>query len=240
MTRRPRWLPLVAATAAFALFVSLGTWQLQRAGERAEEVEAIGAAEEQPPLPLPADDVIPALAWQFVALEGRFMPARQFLLDNRTLDGDTGFVVLTPFRLHDGRVVLVDRGWVVADGREPADSIQLPPAAESVTTVIGRLWLAESGFSIGPALADTGNGWPRTTTRVDYAALGDALGHELVPAIVRLEADLPWRLRARPVEPGFGPERHLGYAFQWYALAATVLIVTLALLFRMRRRRLHD
>lgn len=233
-------MPLVAATAAFALFASLGTWQVQRAAEREAEVDAIAAAEEQPPLPLPENDVIPALAWQFVAIEGQYRPERQFLLDNRTLDGETGFVVLTPFRLDDGRLVLVDRGWVPADGREPAGTIRLPAAAESVSTLVGRLWLAESGFSIGPALAATGNDWPRKTTRVDYKALGDALGDELVPAIVRLEADVPGRLRPRPVEPAFGPERHIGYAFQWYALAATVLIVTAALLVRTRRRRLHD
>lgn len=240
MTRRPRWLPHAAAAAAMALFAALGTWQLERAGERREEVAAIRSADGQVPLPLPANGVVPALAWQFVTLEGEFVPERQFLLDNRTLEGQPGFVVLTPFRLDDGRMILVDRGWVRAEGRQPAGSIRLPPAAEGLSIVTGRLWLAEAGLGLGPALAGASSAWPQVTTRVDYAALGDALGHKLVPAIVRVEADVPWRLRARPVEPAFGPERHLGYALQWYALAITVLIVTIVLLVRTQRRRLHD
>lgn len=235
MTRRPRWLPLLMSILAFSVFAALGNWQYQRAGEREAELAAIAAAEHQPPLPLPPAAAFEAVAWRFVQLEGRFLGERQFLLDNRTLDGEPGFGVLTPFALADGRVILVDRGWVPAEGRAPAQSIHLPAAAEDVGTVVGRLWRPEAGLAIGPALAPGGD-WPRTTTRVDYAALGDALGRSLEPGVVRIEEPAPWTLRPRAVQPRFGPERHLGYAFQWYALAATVLVVTGVLLLRSRRQ----
>lgn len=239
MNRRPRWLPLAAAVAAFVLFAGLGSWQLQRAGEREAALAAIEAAGTKRPLPLPATGELEALAWHHVRLEGRFLGERQFLLDNRTLAGEPGFAVLTPFALDDGRTILVDRGWVRADGRAPAGSVGLPASAREVDTIVGRLWQPEPGLALGPALAPADGDWPRTTTRVDYAALGDALGRQLVPAVVRIEEQVPWALRARPVEPRFGPERHVGYAVQWYALALTVVVVAVLLL-RGRSRREDD
>jgi len=227
--RRPRWLPLVAAASACALFAGLGTWQLQRAAEREAELAAIQAAEQRPAVDLPAGADLDALAWRSVRLEGRFLRRRQFLLDNRTLAGRPGFVVLTPFVLVDGRSILVDRGWVAADGREPARPIRLPAAGEQPREIEGRLWRPQAGFGLGPAIAEGATDWPRMTTRVDYAALGEALGRPLVPAVVRADGEADWMLQARPLEPRFRPERHLGYAFQWFALAATVVIVTLLL-----------
>lgn len=238
--RRPAWLPLLAAVACTLLFAGLGAWQLQRAGEKRALLAAIERGTDAPAVALPETSAaLAAHAWRRVRVHGRFLAGRQFLLDNRIHEGRAGFDVLTPLARPGGRAVLVDRGWVPAGPRrEPAAPVALETAG--TRTVTGRLWRPEAGIALGPALAPVAGGpaWPRLATRVDYAAMGRALGRELVPAVVRADGAAPWVLTPRPLAPAFGPARHYGYAVQWYALALTVVAVTLIL--QLRRGREDD
>ncbi|MDZ7788740.1 MAG: SURF1 family protein [Halofilum sp. (in: g-proteobacteria)] len=234
MNARPRWLPWIAAGLAIALFSGLGVWQLQRAAEKRAVIASL-ADNRQPVLErLPGTSAtLREAARREVRIQGRYEGERQFLLDNRILEGRPGFDVLTPLVLDDGRRVLVDRGWVAAGaGREPVESVRL--AFEERVTVEGRLWLPESGIALGAAVTP-GDDWPRLVTRVDFPALEEALGRELVPAVIRATGDAPWLFRPRDLQPRFGPMRHYGYAFQWFALALTVLAVACILEWRRRR-----
>lgn len=234
LSARPRWLPWIAAALAVTLFSGLGVWQLQRAAEKRAVIASLEdsrqpALERVPGTPAALRDA----ARREVRIQGRFEGKRQFLLDNRILEGRPGFDVLTPLLLDDGRRVLVDRGWVAAGpGREPVESVGL--AVDGPVTAQGRLWLPESGIALGAAVAP-GEGWPRLVTRIDFAALEQTLGRDLVPAVIRAKGDAPWLFRPRDLQPRFGPVRHYGYAFQWFALALTVLAVACILEWRRRR-----
>lgn len=234
--RRPAWLPLLAAALGILLFSTLGAWQLQRVEVRQEQLAAIERGGRASAIELPyAVKALAGAEYRRVQARGRFLSDRQFLLDNRTLDGRIGYDVITPLALDDGRTVLVDRGWVPAGPRrEPREPVALD--APAPVTVVGRLWRPEPGFALGPAVTAPSSGFPQTVARIDYEALAGELGRPLVPAVIRIEGGYPWALTPRPLEPPFGPERHYGYAFQWFALALTVLIVTLALQRRRWRR----
>lgn len=236
--RRPRWLPLFAAAAAIALFTGLGLWQVERAGEKQALLDKLDKVSGAPHDGLPSDEqALHRLEFDRIRLHGRFEAGQQYLLDNRILEGRAGYDVLVPLHLADGRTVLVDRGWVpLGPGRTPAEPVDLSESGRVVVT--GRVWLPDPGIDLGPALAPPGpSAWPRTATRVDFDAMGRALGQELVPAVIRAAGDAPWILRPRPMSPHFGPRRHYGYALQWFALALTVLIVTLWQTLRGRRER---
>ena len=232
--------PWLAAVLAVTLFSGLGLWQLERAADKRAMIAALEGASGSPAEALPGDAAaLRALAFRAVHIRGRFLE-RQFLLDNRLLEGRPGFDVLTPLVLSDGRVILVDRGWVPA-GPQRQPQGQLAPPSRQPVSVRGRLWLPQAGIGLGPALApveaDGGDRvWPRMATRVEFPALEAALGRELIPAVVRADGDAPWLYRPRPLRPAFGPMRHYGYAFQWFALALTVVIVSGVLL---RRRRIE-
>mgnify|MGYP006424562905 CR=1 FL=1 len=231
---RPGWLPWLAAALVTPQFSGLGVWQLQRAAEKQAVIASL-ADNRQPVLErLPGTlATLSKAVRRKVRIQGRYEGERQFLLDNRILEGRPGFDVLTPLVLDDGRRVLVDRGWVAAGaGREPVESARL--AVEERVTVRGRLWLPESGIALGAAVTP-GDDWPRLVTRVDFPALEEALGRELVPAVIRARGDAPWLFRPRDLQPRFGPMRHYGYAFQWFALALTVLAVACILEWRRRR-----
>ncbi len=234
--RRPGWLPLVAASIAFALFVGLGVWQLQRAAEKEQLLAAIERGARAAPIELPyADSALAGAEFHRVRAQGQFLGERQFLLDNRLLDGRVGYDVITPLVLADGRTVLVDRGWLPAGPRrEPQGDVALEMTGP--VTVTGRLWRPDPAVALGPAVAPSSGEWPRTVTRIDYQALGQELGRTLTPAVIRAERGAPWVLTPRPLEPRFGPERHYGYAVQWFALALTVVVVTGALRWRRRQR----
>ncbi|MEX1080471.1 MAG: SURF1 family protein [Halofilum sp. (in: g-proteobacteria)] len=231
--RRPTWLPLVAAALAMALFSTLGTWQLQRASEKQALFDAIEQGAQRRAIELPyAEEALAELEYRRVHARGHFLSPRQFLLDNRMLDGRVGYDVLAPLRLDDGRTVLVDRGWVPAGPqREPQGRVALDETGP--LTVTGRLWRPQPGIALGRAVTES-EGWPRTATRVDYAAFSEALGRTLVPAVIRAEGEQPWALTPRPLTPPFGPERHYGYAVQWFALALTVLVIAVVLTWRGR------
>lgn len=229
-----RLLPWLAAAITLALFSGLGAWQLQRAGEKSELLAALEAGQGQALDALPAASALRNHAYARLSVRGRFLGERQFLLDNRIHEGRPGFDVLTPLVLADGRTVLVDRGWVPWTAqREPARPVALEPVSR--VRVTGRLWLPEPGIGIGPAIAPGGD-WPRRVTRVEYPALAAALGRDLVPAVVRASGEAPWLYRPRDLRPAFGPMRHYGYAFQWFALALTVIAVACILEWRRRRK----
>ena len=235
------WIPWLAAVLAISLFSGLGLWQLERAADKRAIIAALDSASGSPTEALPGDAAgLRALAFREVRVRGRFLES-QFLLDNRLYEGRPGFDVLTPLTLTDGRVILVDRGWVPAGPQRTPVGVLSAPTGQRVT-VRGRLWLPEPGIGLGPALAPVGDGQggpagPRLATRVEFAAFEAALGRELIPAVIRADGDAPWLYRPRPLQPAFGPMRHYGYAFQWFALALTVLVVTGVLLRQRRRER---
>jgi len=229
VSRRLRLAILVgAAVGATAAFTGLGLWQLERARAKAaieRRLEASGGPV-QTALPRNAD-ALAAVEYTRVRIRGRFLPQHQLLLDNRTVEGRPGFDVLTPLQLADGRTILVDRGWVEMDARRrPQRSIELAKTGE--VTVSGRLWRPDPAIGLGPAIAP-GEGWPRVITRVEYETLETVLGRELERAVIRADGDAEWIFRARSLEPAFGPDRHVGYAVQWFALALTVVVVAITL-----------
>ncbi len=234
--RRPAWVPLILAVIGFVSFAALGVWQTQRAAEKEELLAAIERGSRSAPVELPyAESALDEAEFRRVRARGRFLTERQFLLDNRLLDGRVGYDVITPLVLADGRTVLVDRGWLPAGPRrEPLGEVALE--VSGAVAVTGRLWRPDPAVALGPAVAPSAGDWPHTVTRIEYQALGEVLGRSLVPAVIRAERGAPWVLTPRPLEPPFGPERHYGYAVQWFALALTVLVVTVILQWRRRRR----
>ena len=212
----------MAAAAAVLLFVALGNWQLGRASEKRAINEEFTRAGPALPLP-PASVAIPR--YQRVTAHGNYDSEHQFLLDNMGESGQAGMHVLTPLLLSDGNAVLVDRGWLPFG----ASRDQLPDVA---VAVIGRTISGRMDELPRPAIelaAPMGTGWPRLTSYPHMQELAAALGRELRPQLILLDAREAdgfmrhWQLR------GTTPVRHLSYAVQWFAFAATAVAIWFAL-----------
>jgi surfeit locus 1 family protein len=221
----PRPFITLVALALLALFLGLGFWQL----ERMREKQALFAAFEAGAARLERlSDIAPAGAERYarVMAVGRYDSAHQFLLDNMTHEGRAGYRVLTPFDLGEAKTVLVDRGWVpLGMTREVLPNVAV---AESARSVVGRLDdLPAAGIEL-PAPATSGT-WPRVLSYPRLNDLEAALGRSLQARIILLDPAQPdGFVRAwRPSQ--FPPERHLSYAITWFALAATVAVLFIAL-----------
>lgn len=221
----PRPWPTVLTVAAAALFVALGNWQLDRAaGKRALAADFTRGG---PALPLAQAGVAPPRYLQ-VAVRGHYDPDHQFLLDNSSHDGQAGIQVLTPFLMTDGRAVLVNRGWLPwGENRAVLPAVTV---AADERTVTGRLDLLPR-----PPIELTstpGSDWPRLVSFPRMDELATQLRRELQPQQILLDATgrdgyaRDWRL------PGTTAERHLGYAVQWFAFAATAIAIWFALSLR--------
>ncbi len=224
----PRARPTFAMLAAVALFSALGAWQLDRAaGKRALEraFERPGAA-----VALPADAASLATYLRVYA-DGRYDANRQFLHDNRSHEGRAGVEVLTPLLLPDGSAVLVNRGWLPY-GRTRRDLPGVGVGAEP-RRVTGR-WRELPRAPI-ELVAPAGASWPRLVQYPRSAELSGMLGRHLRPGYILLDpADADGYVRNwLPV--GTSPVRHLGYAVQWFAFAATAVAIWAALALRHGR-----
>jgi surfeit locus 1 family protein len=219
-------LPAVAALLMLALLVSAGLWQLRRAEDkRAMAVEQSYRAEKRalvltPGLAGSAD--LEKLRYRHTSATGHYRDHEQYLLDNRTHNGVAGYHVLTPLRLQDSDVyVLVNRGWVPVG----PDRRQLPRVAvsEQPMTVQGLIVAPPAaGLDLGASGYDN-PGWPRVVQRVELKRIQEQLDRPLLPFVVRLSADSEHGyVRAWQMRTGLTPERHVGYAVQWFALAAAL------------------
>lgn len=210
-----------AALALLASFLALGFWQL----ERMREKQALFAAFEAGVQRLERlSDIEPGQAERYtrVVAVGRYDTAHQFLLDNMPHAGRAGYRVLTPLDLGDGASVLVDRGWVPLGATR--DVLPDIAVSESVRSVVGRL---DELPAAGIALPSTGTTtrWPKVLSYPRMSDLQGALGRPLQGRIILLDPQQPdGYVRAWQPSP-FPPERHLGYAITWFALAATVVLL---------------
>jgi surfeit locus 1 family protein len=221
--------PSIKLTLALLLlavvFLRLGWWQMQR---KAEKTELFLQFEQAPAMELEralerSEPFARVEAW------GRYDPDRHILLDNRILDGRAGVHVLTPFRLHDDRTILVNRGWLPM----PPDRRSLPvfstdASQRSIAGILNRL--PGGGPQLGDPDALSADRWPQLVTYLERESVAAALGSELPPWLIQLDAQDASGFEGRDWQPAvMGPEVHGAYALQWFALALAALIIWVTL-----------
>ncbi len=226
----PSWILTVGALVLCAVFIRLGFWQWDRGNARqAQWAKFSRGADAALTLGSRGLDTVPR--FQRVTVTGQFDVEHQFLLDNRTHDGRAGYEVLTPLDRPDGRIALVDRGWVAFTGsRKNLPDVALasrgPPVTVTVTvTVTGRADnLPSGGLEIGKAAPPLEGGWPKVTSYPTMSELSAALARPLEPRIVLLDPREPDGYVRDWHPPGMQPIRHWSYAIQWWAFAVVTLI----------------
>lgn len=227
MAFRPSIAQTLTLITLAAVFLQLGLWQLDRKAEKEVLFERFDSA--------PSMNLARALdsnrSFARVTALGHYDAERHILLDNKVWQGRAGVHVLTPFVLQDGRTILVNRGWLPL----PYDRSHLPevPPASGVGELRGRL---APPPAVGQRLGDPDvlvrDRWPQLVTYLDLPAVAAALGTELEPWVVLLDASDPSGFDGRQWTPAaMTPEVHGGYALQWLALmlAAVVIWVVLGL-----------
>jgi surfeit locus 1 family protein len=229
--RRPRLvgLLLVLAAVLFAGLCALGWWQVERRASKLDLIERVEARVHAEPVaaPGPADwSQVSAARDEYrpVELSGRYLNDREALVQAVTERGG-GFWVLTPFRADDGFNVLVNRGYVPAEKRDPASR----PAGQinEPTRVVGLLRMSEPGGGFLRSNDPAADRW--------YSRDVDAIAKAR-----QLEGVAPYFVDAEAVSDPEAPvggltvlrfsNNHLVYAVTWFGLALMVLLAAFLLI----------
>ena len=230
----PRQRSLLVVTMAtvlgVALTVCLGVWQLSRGHEKEALHAAIMARQAQPALDTAAvlkDRSVFTQLHQGVRLDGRWLSQHTVYLENRPMQGRSGFIVLTPLQLDGGTTVLVQRGWIP---RHQQDRTLLAPVdtPQGLVQVTGRI---ASGPSEVMGLGETSSKTTAQTAgqspirqNLKLAEFSNEIGVSLVGTVLQTDSDADG-LQRNWSEITTGVEKHWGYAFQWFALAVVQVML---------------
>ncbi len=231
--RRPAWVPVAAMLTVLPVLLWLGMWQLNRAAQKSDLLERFGRDDDTVEIAAVLDAEPESVRYRPVQATGQYLADRQFLLEGMSLEGRPGLHVLTPLELPDGRVVLVNRGWIPETLTR--DTLPPLPVSPGQRTVNGRVVpYLQPGIRLE---SEFDEGWPRRVMYPTPDEVAVQLGRSVVPHVVWLDPDAPDGFERvwKPAE--FGPARHIGYAVQWFGLAVTVVLIYLILTFRRRHER---
>ncbi len=219
--RALRWTVYVAIAIVFAIACGfLSNWQFSRNAERSRQLELISAHYDASPVPLASvlatgARLDPSDEWTPVELHGEYLADEQVLARNRPHGGTAAFEVLVPFRQDDGRVVLVDRGWVPPGEGTGPDAVPAPPTGAA--TVVVRL-------RPGEELRSTSEAPPGQVPVINLPLIADTIasGEALETGAYGLlvsEDPAPATAPQTIEDPSDDPGPYLSYAVQWILFA---------------------
>lgn len=230
-TRRFRqgFAPSVAAALGIAVTVSAGVWQLSRADEKARRQAQLESLRREPPVTVATSALTERdLLYRRVRAVGSFAPEHTVYLDNRLRRGVPGFEIVTPFRIGDSeRFVAVNRGWIAGNPRR--DTLPEVRTPAGPLTVEGTVVPAQRVYQFEHA-GPEGKVW--LSFSVDR--LRNESGLDLQPLLVQQESAQDDGLERVWERPDSGRDKHLAYAFQWFALAFVILVSYVLLGFRQQ------
>jgi surfeit locus 1 family protein len=216
--------PSFFALGALVVLLGLGTWQIERLIWKEGLIADRQAAVSAPPVALPSSrDAAQALEYHRVAVTGHFLNDRELYLGATSEDGHPGYQVITPLMLADGRALLVERGFVPQERRDPSSRPEGELEGDATVTGLLRVPPAGRPYWFIPDNSASRNYW----LYVDIPAMA---------AAARVDKVLPFYVDADATANPGGlpvggqtrvdlPNNHLQYAITWYALAAGLIVV---------------
>jgi surfeit locus 1 family protein len=224
-----KWLLLTLLVfAGTALCVRLGIWQLDRLEQRRAFNAQFESAREQPLLDLNREQPmnIAGMEWRPVKATGEYDFANQIAVRNQYYGNEYGYHLLTPL-LFDGKAVVVDRGWIPADGNGNSRAWRKYDEIGTVN-VTGQVRLGRPKPAIG-GVADSppeNGGKLEVWNNADLARIAEQMPYPVLPVYVQPELDANDTEPPIPFQPTVelteGP--HFGYALQWFTFATILFL----------------
>lgn len=218
----PKVVPTIVTIIGIIILCNLGAWQVRRADEKRHIIAQFTSRQQLVPINLSHLNAMQAtLNYLPLKASGRYDNQHQFLLDNKVHNRKVGFEVITPFITRNKQVLLVNRGWIIGN----ADRKTLPTIepVNGTQQVVGLLKLSGKGFVLNDKEVPTTQ-WPRIIQKIDFSKLGKQLGSEVYPFVLRLDKGQAHGY-VRDWKPSImKPQKHIGYAVQWFALAGALFL----------------
>lgn len=219
-TINPVW--LIITLTAFLILIKLSHWQWQRAAEKTAQLSRLAQIQQQGPISGHALLQQTAEQWDGVLLQdtAQWLAPYIWLLDNQILDGKVGYNVIIPVQFaSSSSVALVNLGWVKGD----SDRRLLPELTIPVQLQLQALVRSRPANTLLLGQNSEGDGYPMRIQQVNYQSIEQLLPHPLYPAILYQQTPSQFIPHYQAVV--MPPEKHRGYALQWFGLAIAVLFV---------------
>lgn len=220
---RPTLIPTLFTIPALILLVTLGSWQLHRLAWKNDLIEHIKLAIQQPAKPLPAGlSSAEGMRYHRVLVEGEFQHDKEIFLygGTREYQGEQGYEILTPLKTTDGRVVLIDRGWVPIQKKLAENRPET--LVKGTVTIEGFVMEGEQPKLFTPPNQPKKNAW----FWIDMKGAADYTGFPLSNYYVLAAAgkDAKQLPLGRDLNINIRND-HLQYAITWYSAALALLVI---------------
>jgi surfeit locus 1 family protein len=242
-TFRPSVLMTLATIIVMALCIKAGLWQYNKAQAKLALQTQLNARLTEPAVAL-TDALIAGkmaastdLRYQRVKFVGVYDTRYQVLLDNQVENTVAGYHVLTPMQVQGSKLyVLVNRGWVAGVPDQVGVNRKLPTidTPQGPQTIEGDIAIPAAKFFSLEAPAADGK-WPpilqnQVWQHLDMKRYAKSMPFGLQPFLVRLDAksEAGGFVRNWP-PPGENISMHMGYAYQWFGFALTLLVIYIVL-----------
>ncbi len=228
---KPHAIAWCMVAASTLLLFSLSIWQLQRLAWKEGLINTITSYQyERAYGGLPEDTTnIEELSFARILLHGEFLHEHEVHLAARYYNSQLGYHILTPFKLTDERLVLLNRGWVHVDNKDPATRME--GQVEGLQHVVGMIRTDNDRNSFTPDNDVENNIWFWR----DVAGIIEATNLPLYPVTLDILYDIP--AGNQPI-PSDGLIRlrndHLSYAITWFLIGLSGIIIFATYHYRSR------
>lgn len=206
----------------FAVLCLLGTWQLQRYADKKRLLATYQFNMQRNPLPFLSLPQHTPLQFQRVLVSGTYLNSLTLLVQNQLYHGQLGFEVLTPLAVSgEKKLLLVDRGWIKKPAGQALPMLEQSSAPQQIKGYLKEI--QEYQFILGKNILNPTT-QPLVVQKIDLTEISHVLQRTFYPVILRLDATEPHGYIRDWVIVSLQPERHLGYAVQWFALAFVWLL----------------
>ncbi|MGI5337191.1 SURF1 family cytochrome oxidase biogenesis protein [Streptomyces sp. CA-181903] len=220
------------------VMIELGFWQLHRHEQRVARNNRIERSLTRPPVPVteltaPGREVPGDNVWRRGTARGRYDVKGEVVARLRTDNsGKSGYMVITPFVLEDGKAILVNRGWVPADaGQREFPQVPAPPSG--TIDLVGRLRADEDP---GSGIRDTKGLPPRMIMIINSRRQGEQLHRPMLGGYLELISPAPDGQPQTIDDPDHSSiGNHMAYTVQWWLFSAFVPVGWVILVRRERR-----
>lgn len=195
-----------------------------------------GAAQTAPVTLSKARRIPVGVIYPHVRMRGRYDLQHDYVLDDQIRDGRQGVIVFSPFKPDDGALaLLINRGFITKDEHAQVPIIPDLPAAE---VDLSGLYAPTPGTTLrlgGNALPGQAH-WPKLSIHIDTAEIGEDLGYQIDSRVILLDADTSSGFLREWTPQIIPPERHLGYAVQWFGFVVATIVIFIVLHWRRENK----
>ena len=229
MFQRKWLLATLLVVAGTALCIRLGIWQLDRLDQRRAFNHQVESMRAMPILDLNQDvpDELSNMEWRAVKVHGKYDFEHQVALRNQYYGSEYGYHLLTPLIFDEGKAILVDRGWIPAEGNATPRDWQKYNEPEEAS-LAGQIRLEQTK----PRFGGVADAIPVDGSRLeiwnnaDLENITKQLPYASLPVYLQPDVDVNDTIPPIPYQPTIelteGP--HFGYALQWFTFATILLV----------------